>query len=183
MKLSAWLTSTSAVSLDRTAWASTTPRTWTPCSFPPSGSLRFLRLTSSLAKPGFGPVGVFSQSGAPEKSLTTDLRHRAGRNNQGWISKFISFGNACDVDELDALHYYEKEPSIKQIWSYLEGFHNGAAFMRSVQRTTQKKPVILIKANRGKAGAKASASHSASLAANDAVCDQLLKNVGCWGSV
>ena len=134
----------------------------------------------SLAKPGFGPVGVFSQSGALGVTLLNEL---AGRNNQGWISKFISFGNACDVDELDALRYYTTEPTIKQIWSYLEGFHNGPAFMRTVQKTTMQKPVLLIKANRGKAGAKASASHSASLAANDSVCDQLLKNVGCWGMI
>ena len=109
------------------------------------------------------------------------LNELAGRTNEGWISKFISFGNACDVDELDALRYYESEPTIKQIWSYLEGFHNGSAFIKAVKQTTLKKPVLLIKANRGAAGAKASASHSASLAANDAVCDQLLKNVGSVG--
>ena len=79
---------------------------------------------------------------------------------------------------MDALKYYESESSIQQIWSYLEGFHNGADFMKAVKKTTLKKPVLLIKANRGAAGAKASASHSASLAANDSVCDQLLKNVG-----
>ena len=128
----------------------------------------------SLAKPGFGPVGVFSQSGALGVTLLNEL---AGRTNEDWISKFISFGNACDVDEIDALKYYSSEPTIKQIWSYLEGFHNGADFMKTVQKTTMKKPVLLIKANRGAAGAKASASHSASLAANDSVCDQLLKNV------
>lgn len=108
----------------------------------------------------------------------TLLNELAGRTNEGWISKFISFGNACDVDELDALKYYATEPTIQQIWSYLEGFHNGPAFINAVKEATQKKPVLLMKANRGAAGAKASASHSASLAANDAVCDQLLKNVG-----
>ena len=59
--------------------------------------------------------------------------------------------------------------------------HAGEIIKRDIRhskRTTQKKPVILIKANRGKAGAKASASHSASLSANDSVCDQLLKSVG-----
>ena len=65
----------------------------------------------------------------------------------------------------------------KQAWAYLEGFRDGASFMREAKRMTQCKPMLLIKANRGKAGAKASASHSASLAANDAVCDQLLRNV------
>ena len=90
----------------------------------------------------------------------------------------MSFGNACDVNEMDIMRYYADEPSVKQTWAYLEGFHNGPAFMKEVRKTTQEKPVLLIKANRGAAGAKASASHSASLAANDAVCDQLLRNVG-----
>ena len=50
--------------------------------------------------------------------------------------------------------------------------------MHEARRMTVKKPMLLIKANRSAAGAKASASHSASLAADDAVCDQLLRNVG-----
>lgn len=50
--------------------------------------------------------------------------------------------------------------------------------MNVAKEITMKKPMLLIKSNRSAAGAKASASHSASLAANDAVCDQLLKNVG-----
>ena len=63
----------------------------------------------------------------------------------------------------------------------MEGFRDGAAFMKVAQEMTRKKPMLLLKSTRSAAGAKASASHSASLAANDAVCDQLLKNVGCWG--
>ena len=55
--------------------------------------------------------------------------------------------------------------------------------MRVAKEMTMKKPMLLLKSNRSAAGAKASASHSASLAANDAVCDQLLKNVGCWGMI
>ena len=63
----------------------------------------------------------------------TLLNELAGRTNEGWISKFISFGNACDVDELDAVKYYATEPTIQQIWSYLEGFHNGPAFINAVK--------------------------------------------------
>ena len=59
----------------------------------------------------------------------------------------------------------------------MEGFHNAPEFIRSVKRVSQKKPVMILKSNRGNSGAKASASHSASLSANDTVCDQLLKNV------
>ena len=89
----------------------------------------------------------------------------------------MSFGNACDVNEMDIMRYYADEPSVKQTWAYLEGFRDGSRFMKEAKRLTLKKPMLLIKANRGAAGAKASASHSASLAANDAVCDQLLRNV------
>ena len=174
-RLCVWPTSITAVSSDRTAWECTIHRASIRCFCRPSGTFLSCLSHSSLAKPNFGPVGVFSQSGALGVTLLNEL---AGRTNEGWISKFISFGNACDVDELDALKYYTTEPTIQQIWSYLEGFHNGPAFINAVKEATQKKPVLLIKANRGAAGAKASASHSASLAANDAVCDQLLKNVG-----
>ena len=60
----------------------------------------------------------------------------------------------------------------------MEGFHDAPDFIRSIKRVSRNKPVMVLKSNRGNSGAKASASHSASLAANDAVCDQLLRNVG-----
>ena len=101
----------------------------------------------------------------------------SGRRHDGWISKFISFGNACDVNEMDIIRYYKEEPSVEQAWAYLEGFRDGHAFMEEAKEITVKKPMLLIKSNRSASGAKASASHSAFLAANDAVCDQLLRNV------
>ncbi|KAK8811250.1 hypothetical protein WA538_005409 [Blastocystis sp. DL] len=128
-----------------------------------------------LSKPQIGDVGLFSQSGALGTALLNEL---SGATREHWISKFISFGNACDVDEKDCIDYYEKDPTVKQIWTYMEGFHNAPEFIRSVRRVSRSKPVMVLKANRGNSGAKASASHSASLAANDAVCDQLLRNAG-----
>lgn len=137
-----------------------------------------------LSKPKLGDVGLFSQSGALGCSLLNEVYQSiiyhsqlSGATRENWISKFISFGNACDVDEKDCIDYFENEDSVKQIWAYMEGFHNAPDFIRSVKRVSQKKPVMVLKSNRGNSGAKASASHSASLSANDAVCDQLLKNV------
>lgn len=82
------------------------------------------------------------------------------------------------MDEKDCIDYYERDPTVKQIWAYMEGFHDAPDFIRSIKRVSRNKPVMVLKSNRGNSGAKASASHSASLAANDAVCDQLLRNVG-----
>ena len=90
---------------------------------------------------------------------------------------------------MDIIRYFKEESTVEQVfifllisfisqaWAYLEGFRDGKAFMKEAKEITAKKPMLLIKSNRSAAGAKASASHSASLAANDAVCDQLLKNV------
>lgn len=127
-----------------------------------------------LSKPSIGNVGLFSQSGALGCSLLNEL---SGAIHENWISKFISFGNACDVDEKDCIDYFENEDSVKQIWAYMEGFHDAPAFLRSVKRISKKKPVMVLKSNRGNSGAKASASHSASLSADDVVCDQLLSSV------
>ena len=79
------------------------------------------------------------------------------------------------MDEKDCIDYYERDPTVKQIWAYMEGFHDAPDFIRSIKRISKNKPVMVLKSNRGNSGAKASAS----LAANDAVCDQLLRNVCC----
>ena len=41
---------------------------------------------------------------------------------------------------------------IVQMWFYLEGFHDAPNFLKAAEQTTQKKPVILLKANRGASG-------------------------------
>ncbi|KAK8815390.1 hypothetical protein WA158_003602 [Blastocystis sp. Blastoise] len=127
------------------------------------------------AKPGSGPAGCYSQSGALGCCLMNQL---AGEQRDPWVSKFMSVGNSCDVDETDGIQFFKEDEKTKQCWFYLEGFHNAPQFLKTAEETTSNKPVLLLKANRGASGAKASASHSASLAANDSVCDALVKRSG-----
>ena len=93
------------------------------------------------------------------------------------LMKWILFDISKKNQLLNKYSFFSLISFILQAWAYLEGFRDGKAFMKEAKRITAKKPMLLIKSNRSAAGAKASASHSASLAANDAVCDQLLKNV------
>ncbi|MHA1440716.1 MAG: acetate--CoA ligase family protein [Candidatus Heimdallarchaeota archaeon] len=128
-----------------------------------------------LKRPGVGGVSILSQSGA-FGSAFLDVMGSLG--NGKYVSKFVSYGNASDINEADILEYFGDDDETKVILAYLEGFKDGRRFIEVARKVSLKKPIIAIKANRNEAGAHAVASHTASLAANDAVTDALFKEAG-----
>ncbi|HUT81507.1 MAG TPA: CoA-binding protein [Candidatus Bathyarchaeia archaeon] len=128
-----------------------------------------------LKRPGVGSVSILSQSGA-FGSAFLDIMGSLG--NGKYVSKFVSYGNASDINEADILEYFGEDPETKVILAYLEGFKDGRRFIEIARKVSLKKPIIALKANRNEAGAHAVASHTASLAANDAVTDSLFKEAG-----
>jgi acyl-CoA synthetase (NDP forming) len=83
------------------------------------------------------------------------------------VSRVISLGNKCDVDESDALEYLGQDSDTKVICLYLEGFGNGRRFIQVARKVSRKKPIIALKGGLSKSGAKAAASHTASLGGNN----------------
>ncbi|NHJ03476.1 MAG: CoA-binding protein [Candidatus Heimdallarchaeota archaeon] len=128
-----------------------------------------------LKRPTAGNISILSQSGA-FGSAFLDIMGSLGNGN--YLSKFVSYGNASDINEADILEYFGEDPETKVILAYLEGFKEGRRFIEIARKVSLKKPIIVIKANRTEAGAKAVASHTASLAANDDVTDALFKEAG-----
>ena len=99
------------------------------------------------------------------------------RENFG-ISRVIGLGNKCDVDDADALEFLGEDPMTKSIGMYIEGLKDGRRFIEAAKKVTKRKPVIVLKSGRTKAGAKAAASHTASLAADDTIVESALKQSG-----
>ncbi|MEA2071564.1 MAG: CoA-binding protein [Asgard group archaeon] len=130
---------------------------------------------SKLKRPSDGGVSILSQSGA-FGSAFLDIMGNLGNGN--YLSKFVSYGNASDINEADILEYFGQDPETKIILAYLEGFKEGKRFIEIARKVSLKKPIIAIKANRTEAGAQAVASHTASLAANDDVTDALFREAG-----
>ena len=130
---------------------------------------------SKLKRPTNGPVSIFTQSGAFGAAFIDQLS-RLGSGK--WVSKFISYGNASDINETDSLEYVGQDLDTKMIIIYLEDFKNGREFMQKAREISLKKPIMGIKANRTETGAKAGASHTAALSANDVIVDDLLINAG-----
>ena len=117
-----------------------------------------------------GNVGFISQSGANSIYVIHEAGWRGVR-----FSKVVSYGNACDLNECDFLEYLTDDPETSVIALYLEGVSDGRRFLRLIERAAAKKTVVLVKAGYGEAGARATATHTASLAGSDTIWDTLCR--------
>lgn len=137
-----------------------------------------VQLNASFARkmPHVGRIGFLSQSGA----LCTAVLDYAREKGIGF-SKFISFGNKAGVTEIDLLEYLHEDKQTDVILLYLEELRDGRRLMEVAQRITRgpgAKPILAIKAGRTPQGADAAASHTGSLAAEDAVCEGVFLDSG-----
>jgi acetate---CoA ligase (ADP-forming) len=87
------------------------------------------------------------------------------------VSKICDFGNKCDVDECDMLEYLAKDEKTGVISMYLESIRNGPRFLQVARQAAIQKPLLVLKAGRTQEGAKASESHTGSLAVDDRIFD------------
>lgn len=110
-----------------------------------------------LMRPKSGAISFISQSGATGSAIL-DL---AAYSNYGF-AKFVSYGNAANVDETDLLEYLTFDPETKLICMYAEGIRRGREFLKIAKES--KKPIIAIKGGTTDAGSRAAQSHTGSLA-------------------
>jgi acetyltransferase len=94
------------------------------------------------------------------------------------VARVAGLGNKIDVDDTEVLEYLGNDAETKAILMYAEGFRNPRKFFDAAREVTKKKPVILLKGGRTKAGAERAYSHTASLSANDAIFDAACRQVG-----
>ena len=123
-----------------------------------------------------GPIGIVTQSGAYGGHLFTITQNRGVGTNY-WVTT----GNEVDIDVAEVIKFYASEPEIRVIISYAEGIKNGNRMREALQAARNaKKPVIFMKVGSTEAGARAAASHTASLAGEDAIYDGLFKQYGVY---
>ena len=79
------------------------------------------------------------------------------------LNTIVSFGNKVDVNLSDLMEYFETDSAIKVLSLYLEGVGAGEGRRFYELASRSKKPVIVYKSGRTEAGAKAAASHTASI--------------------
>ena len=124
-------------------------------------------------RPPAGGVAVVAQSGAVGGVMMAWARE-FGLG----ISKFISYGNRADLNEIDFLRYLAGDAETQVVALYIESASGGREFMEAVRECTRQKPVVVIKAGRTQSGQRATLSHTGSLAGSDAVYDAALRQCG-----
>lgn len=125
----------------------------------------------AMARPG--SVGFVSQSGA----LCTAVLDWSLRENVGF-SAFVSIGSMLDVGWGDLIDYLGDDPHTRSIILYMESIGDPRTFISAARQVALSKPIIVIKAGRTEAAAKAAASHTGALAGRDEVLDAAFRRCG-----
>src|SRR5438552_1478497 len=120
-----------------------------------------------------GNVGFISQSGALCTAvLDWSLREQVG------FSAFVSMGSMLDINWGDLIYYLGDDPHTQSIVIYMETIGNAKAFLSAAREVALTKPIIVIKAGRTDAAAKAAASHTGSLTGSDEVLEAAFRRCG-----
>jgi acetyltransferase len=132
-----------------------------------------LNATFLRDNPQPGQIAFISQSGA----LGSAIVNWAVSAGIGF-STFASLGSTLDIDYGDMIDYLGEDPNTRSIIIYMEGVGNAKKFMSSARGFARTKPIIVIKAGRYPAGAKAASSHTGALAGDFAVYEAAFKRAG-----
>ncbi len=142
-------------------------------------SLGIMSTTSGL-NASFGPeqplqggLSFLSQSGA---FITAVVDWATGRGIG--FKDIVSLGNKAVLDESDFLDVWNQDGGTEVIVGYLEGIENGRRFIDTARRVTPATPVVLMKAGRTDAGARAASSHTGAMAGSDRAHTAALQQAG-----
>ena len=128
----------------------------------------------SLGPTPDGPAAFVTQSGALGTATAGTARKR-GLN----FGYFVNTGNETDIQFVDVMRAIITEDNIKVGAGYIEGLKNGPGLLEVAEDALRRaKPLVLTKVGRTRAGAKAIASHTGSLAGEDAVFDGVIRQRG-----
>ena len=125
----------------------------------------------AMARPG--NVAFISQSGA----VCTAVLDWSFEENVGF-SAFISIGSMLDVGWGDLIYHLGEDEHTRSIVIYMEAIGDAKSFLSAAREVSISKPIIVIKAGRTEAAAKAAASHTGSLTGSDEVLDAAFRRVG-----
>jgi len=120
-----------------------------------------------------GSTALSSQSGGIGMAIIG-----FSRSAKMGVSAIVGLGNKSDIDEDDLLIFFEQDENTKVIAQHCEDLKDGRAFAEVARRVSKKKPVIMLKAGRTAAGAKAASSHTGALAGNDKIYEDVLRQSG-----
>ena len=121
-----------------------------------------------------GPIAFVTQSGAFGTAINA-----LARNRHLGFGLFVNTGNEADVNFVSGMSAVLDDPRIAVGAGYIEGLKDGEGLITLAEKAmTLEKPIVLTKVGRYGAGARAAASHTGSLAGEDAIFDGVVRQLG-----
>src|SRR4029077_7892274 len=129
-----------------------------------------------LMLPGIGLNATFSHQPSLAGDLAFVSQSRAlitgivdwARGRSIGFSHVVSLGDMADADFGDFLDYLATDTASRAILLYIQSVTTAPKLMSAARRGARATPVIVVRAGRGAAGAKAELSHTGALAGADA---------------
>jgi len=134
-----------------------------------------ISLNASFAPemPRPGNIAFVSQSGA-----LCDTFLDWSRGDHVGFSYFVSIGSMADISFDELIDYFDTDPAVTSILLYMESLNDARKFMSSARAFSKTKPIVVLKAGIGAAGAKAVASHTGTIAGDNKVFEAAFKRAG-----
>ena len=123
--------------------------------------------------PPAGGIAIASQSG----NFVSSFQNLARQTGVG-VSRAVSAGNAAAVGVADYLDFYADDDATKVALAYVEGITDGRNLLERFGAVARRKPLVLLKGGATAGGARAAASHTGALAADDKVFDGAARQAG-----
>jgi acetyltransferase len=134
---------------------------------------RRMNLVGLKDVPG-GRIALLSQSGNMALTLMT---HARLRSLQGF-SYYVGVGNEADIKFHEYLEYFKNDPETNAILMYVEGMREGREFLMEAHKTSEAKPIILLKSGRSDTGRRSAGSHTGALAGMSEVARSAFQRAG-----
>ena len=123
-----------------------------------------------------GDIAIASQSGAYGSHIYM-VAHERGLGIRYWMTT----GNEVDLSVGETIQMMAEDPEVRTIMAYAESVKDGEQFTKALDAArSEKKPVIFMKVGRSEVGAAAANSHTASLAGEDVIYDEVLRAHGAY---
>ena len=123
-----------------------------------------------------GPISLGGQSGVFAGAVADEIMDR--QVQRIGIGRSVAFGNKIDLDEADFVEWAWQDKDTEVIAMYLESINNPRRFFSIANKAKCDKPILALKPGRTQQGSKASASHTGSLAMDDALLDNAFRQYG-----
>src|SRR5712691_10200514 len=120
-----------------------------------------------------GDVCFISQSGTHTINFSSQAPLRGIR-----VNKAASIGNVLMLEGADYLDLMTEDPRTRVIGMYIEGVRNGRRFFESLRRAAACYPVVVWKGGMTEPGARATFSHTGSLATPAAAWSPMVRQSG-----